>query len=67
MIRFILLAAFVVAVVVTLVVAAGTITAVAQAATAEDNRTMPVKFRRITYLLLLILMLGVTSGLLGVS
>ncbi|WP_234417103.1 hypothetical protein [Loktanella sp. Alg231-35] len=65
--RLILVAAFVAVMAITLIWAMGTIQAVAQSAVGKDNTTMPVKFRRITYILLVLLMLGVASGLLGAA
>jgi len=67
MMRLIFLLAFVVVMAITLIWAMGTVQAVAQSATGKGETTMPVKFRRITYILLVLLMLGVASGLLGAA
>ncbi len=67
MMRLILLVAFVAVVAIAVTTMLGTMQAVAQAANGKDNTSMPVKFRRITYILLVLLMLGVTSGLLGAA
>lgn len=65
MVRLILILAFVAVVAIALVALLGTLMAVAQTSAGKDTDTMPAKFRRITYVLLVVLLFGVTSGLLG--
>jgi hypothetical protein len=67
MMRLILLVAFVAVVAIAVITMLGTLQAVAQAANGKDDTPMPERFRRVTYLLLILLMLGVTSGLLGAA
>ena len=65
MMRLVLVAAFIAIVIFAIVAAVGTVSAASHAVAGKDENPMPVKFRRITYILLILLMLGVTSGLLG--
>lgn len=65
MVRLILILAFVAVVAIALVAVLGTILAVAPTYGGKDTDTMPAKFQKITYVLLLVLLVGVTSGLLG--
>lgn len=67
MMRFILIVAFVVVVVVAITALLEALLAVGQVATGKDQDTMPAKFRRITYVLLVVLLFGVTSGWLGAT
>jgi hypothetical protein len=41
--------------------------AVAQTTAGKDTDDMPAKFRRITYVLLVVLLFGVTTGWLGAA
>jgi len=65
MVRFILVLAFVAVLAIAIAAVLGTMVAVAQTSAGKDTRTMPAEFRRITYVLLVVLLFGVTSGLLG--
>jgi len=65
MVRLILVLAFVAVLAIAIAAVLGTMVAVAQTSAGKDTRTMPAKFRRITYVLLVVLLFGVTSGLLG--
>ncbi|MDP5084321.1 MAG: hypothetical protein NWQ23_02795 [Yoonia sp.] len=65
--RLILLVAFVAVVVVAITALLGTLLAVGRTATGKDEEIMPAKFRRITYVLLVVLLFGVTSGWLGAA
>ena len=65
MVRLIILVAFVAVVAVAIIAVIGTITALAPASNGKDTEDMPAKFRRITYVLLVVLLFGVTSGWLG--
>ncbi len=67
MIRLIFLVAFVVVVFIAIAALLGTLLAVSRVATGKDPETMPTKFRRITYVLLVVLLFGVTSGWLGAA
>ncbi len=65
MVRLILLVAFIGVVAFAVTAALGTIQAIARIDTGKDNDMMPAKFQRITYVLLVLLMFGVTTGWLG--
>lgn len=69
MVRFILLAAFIGVIAFAIVALLGTIRAVirteATTGLQKDNNMMPARFQRITYVLLILLMFGVTTGWLG--
>lgn len=65
MVRLILLAAFVAVVAIAIVALLGTMQAIGQVATAKDENTMPATFKRISYVVLIVLLLGVTSGWIG--
>ena len=65
MVRLILLVAFIGVVAFAITAALGTIQAIARTGTEKDDATMPAKFQRITFVLLLLLMFGVTTGWLG--
>ncbi|MGJ8621593.1 MAG: hypothetical protein ACSHW1_02380 [Yoonia sp.] len=65
MVRLILLAAFIGVIAFAILAAVGTIVAVTRSTTGGDDQMMPAKFQRITYALLVVLMLGVTTGWLG--
>jgi len=65
MVRFILFAAFIAIVAFAIVVLLGTWRTVTQPKAGKDDAIMPVKFQRITYVLLIVLMFGVTTGWLG--
>ncbi len=67
MMRLILLGAFVAVVVIAIASLLGTLFAVGRTATGKDEEFMPARFRRITYVLLVVLLFGVTSGLLGAA
>lgn len=67
MVRLFLVLAFVVVVAIAIVAVVGTITTVAQTSAGKDTDDMPAKFRRITYVLLVILLFGVTTGWLGAA
>ena len=65
MVRLILVVAFVAVVAIALIAVLGTVMAVALPSAGKDNDDMPAKFRRITYVLLVVLLFGVASGWLG--
>ena len=65
MVRLILVVAFVAVIAVAIILVLGTIMAVHATATGKDTDDMPAKFRRITYMLLVVLMFGVVTGWLG--
>lgn len=65
MVRLILFIAFIGVVAFAITAAMGTIQALARADTGKDDEIMPAKFQRITYVLLVLLMFGVTTGWLG--
>lgn len=65
MVRLILLVAFIGVVAFAITTTVGTIQTIARAGTGKDDDIMPAKFQRITYVLLVLLMFGVTSGWLG--
>ena len=65
MVRLILIVAFVAVVAVAIIAVMGTMMAFAQPSAGKDTDDMPAKFRRITYVLLVVLMFGVASGWLG--
>ncbi len=67
MVRLILVVAFVAVIAVAVLSLFATIQAVARVATGKDEDTMPETFKRIAYGVLVILMLGVASGLLGAA
>jgi len=65
MVRLILVLAFVTVVAVAIIALLGTLMSVAPTNAGKDTEDMPAKFRRITYILLVVLLFGVTTGLLG--
>ncbi len=69
MVRLILMVAFIGVVAFAITAALGTIRAIASTQTGtgpgKDQEMMPAKFQRITFVLLVLLMFGVTTGWLG--
>ncbi|MGJ8586608.1 MAG: hypothetical protein ACSHXW_00510 [Yoonia sp.] len=67
MVRLIFIVAFVAVVAIAITALLGTMMAVAQTTAGKDTDDMPAKFRRITYVLLVVLLFGVTTGWLGAA
>jgi hypothetical protein len=67
MLRLILLVAAVAVAAIALTVLLRTIQEVTNVGVGKDDDFMPAKFRRITYVLLVVLLFGVTSGWLGAA
>ncbi len=67
MVRLIFIVAFVAVVAIAITALLGTMMAVAQTTAGKDSDDMPAKFRRITYVLLVVLLFGVTTGWLGAA
>ena len=67
MMRLILFAAFISIVAFAIVVLLGTMRDIAPTVAEKDNAMIPAKMRRITYVLLVVLLFGVTSGWLGAT
>ncbi|SFS02685.1 hypothetical protein [Yoonia litorea] len=67
MIRLVLFAAFVAIVTFTVAAILRSEREMAQTGQGSENRMISPRFSRITYILLLILLFGVTSGLLGAA
>jgi uncharacterized BrkB/YihY/UPF0761 family membrane protein len=67
MVRLILIVVFVAVVAIAITALLGTMMAVAQTTAGKDTDDMPAKFRRISYVLLVVLLFGVTTGLLGAA
>jgi cell division protein FtsX len=67
MLRLILLMAFVAVVAIAITALLRTIQDVTDAGVGKDDNIMPAKFRRITYVLLVVLLFGVTTGWLGAA
>jgi hypothetical protein len=67
MARLILIAAFIAAVAIAFAALIGTMRAVKEIPAGKENGMLPGNLSRITYVLLLILLFGVTSGLLGTT
>ena len=65
MVRLILLVAFVAVAAIAITGLIRTIQDVTAGGVGKDDDMMPAKFRRITYVLLVVLLFGVTSGWLG--
>ncbi len=65
MVRLILLAAFVGVVAFAITMLLATFRVIAHTEDGKDDSFMPAKFQRITYVLLVVLLFGVTSGWLG--
>lgn len=65
MVRLIFIVAFVAVVAIAFTALLGTMMAVARTSAGKETDDMPAKFRRITYVLLVVLLFGVTSGWLG--
>lgn len=65
MIRLILIAAFIAVAAIAITAIIGTMRTIATEPLGKDEGMLPAKLSRITYLLLLILLFGVASGLLG--
>lgn len=67
MLRLIFIVAFVVVVVIAIMALLGTMMAVARTRAGKEPDNMPAKFQRITYVLLVVLLFGVTTGWLGAA
>ena len=67
MVRLILLVAFVAVAAIAITGLIRTIQDVTAGGFGKDDDMMPAKFRRITYVLLVVLLFGVTSGWLGAA
>ncbi|WP_342068611.1 hypothetical protein [Yoonia algicola] len=67
MVRLILIVAFIAVVAIAITALVGTIVSVTQTTVGKDTDNMPAKFRRITYVLLVVLLFGVTTGWLGAA
>ena len=67
MVRLILLVAFVAVAAIAITGLIRTIKDVTAGGVGKDDNMMPAKFRRITYVLLVVLLFGVTSGWLGAA
>ena len=67
MVRLILFAAFIAIVAIAFSAMLGTMRALSGTPDGKDNGMLPGKLSRITYILLLILLFGVASGLLGAA
>ena len=67
MVRLIFIVAFVAVVAIAITALLGTMMAVAQTTAGKDTDDMPAKFQRITYVLLVVLLFGVTTGWLGAA
>jgi len=67
MMRLILLVAFVAVAAIAITGLLRTIQDVTQVGVGKDDEFMPAKFRRITYVLLVVLLFGVTTGWLGAA
>ena len=67
MVRLMLLVAFVAVVAIAILAVLGTMQTVARVAIGKDEDTMPDTFKRIAYVVLVVLMLGVASGWLGAA
>ena len=67
MVRLILLVAFVAVAATAITGLIRTIQDVTAGGVGKDDDMMPAKFRRITYVLLVVLLFGVTSGWLGAA
>jgi hypothetical protein len=67
MVRLILLVAFVAVAAIAITGLIRTIQDVTAGGVGKDDNMMPAKFRRITYVLLVVLLFGVTSGWLGAA
>lgn len=67
MIRLILIAAFIAVLAIAVTAALGTVRVLADVDHERDDGMLPGRLNRITYVLLLILLFGVASGLLGAA
>ncbi|MFT6074889.1 MAG: cell division protein FtsX [Yoonia sp.] len=67
MVRLILLVAFVAVAAIVITGLIRTIQDITAGGAGKDDDMMPAKFRRITYVLLVVLLFGVTSGWLGAA
>jgi type III secretory pathway component EscS len=67
MMRLILLVAFVALVAIAITALLGTMRAVTQVTAGKDEDNMPTTFKRISYAVLVVLLLGVASGWLGTA
>ena len=67
MVRLILLVVFVALIAIAVLAVLATMQTVARVAVGKDEDTMPDTFKRIAYVVLVVLLLGVTSGLLGAA
>ena len=65
MVRLILVAAFVAIVAIGALVMLGLLQGLTRQSEGKDDTLIPAKFQRVTYVLLVILMIGVTSGMIG--
>jgi len=67
MMRLVLFAAFIAILALAIVVLLGTMRDVAPSQGRKDTAMIPARMRRITYVLLVLLLFGVTTGLLGAA
>ena len=67
MIRLILLVAFLAIAAIAITTLLRTIQDVTSVGVGKDDNRMPAKFRRITYVLLVVLLFGVTTGWMGAA
>jgi len=67
MMRLILVVAFVAVVAIAILALLGTMQTVARVAVGKDEDNMPNTFKRIAYVVLVVLLLGVASGWLGAA
>ena len=65
MLRLVLMIAFVLVVAIAFIAVVRTLSEITQPQTGKETDDMPAKFRRVTYVLLVVLLFGVTSGWLG--
>lgn len=65
MIRLVLIAVFICVVVISVTWLSGMLRMLAQPTGRKDDSLMPAKFQQVTYVLLVILLFGVSSGWLG--
>ncbi len=67
MVRLILLVAFVTVVAIAIITLLRAMRTVGHVATGKDEDNMPATFKRIAYVVLVVLLFGVTSGWLGAT
>lgn len=65
MLRLIFLVAFITVLAIAITAVLATIRVMAQTGGGEDKDTMPTTFRRVAYIALIVLLLGLSSGWLG--